>query len=412
MSQVTHRGTGIGIHSNDMPLPGKLTFAVRGCTGMIRRLAGRLQYCRSSCVMPPRISLNQLSQIDARRIAIIKPSALGDVVQSLPLLPVLRERFRNAHISWVVNSGIANLLELHPDLDSIVRFERQGSARSWMKLLRELRRGDYDLVFDLQGLLRTAAMTLATRAPVRVGFETAREGAHLACHLTIPDTNRYVPVHVRFERLYEALGVGHLKPQPRVAVTSEELAWARGRVASLGSPTLAVHPGARWITKRWPAERFAAVACKAMRRFGFSTMILGSADESSICNQVEAIVRRFNPNGSIANLAGKTTLKQLASLLASVNVVLTNDSGPMHLAAAMGTPVVGLFTCTSPIRSGPPGREHQCVSTNLSCAASYRKRCPYRGRKHLACMEELDIDRVWQAFVRVMDENFGLSRAA
>ncbi|MGE3316127.1 MAG: glycosyltransferase family 9 protein [Planctomycetaceae bacterium] len=206
--------------------------------------------------------------------------------------------------------------------------------------------------------------------------------------------------------------MGHLQPQPRVAVNAEDHAWARERVADLGSPTLAIHPGARWITKRWPAERFAAVACKAMRRYGFSTVILGSGDERPVCNQLEAVVRKFSPNGNITNLAGKTSLKQLAALLASVNVVLTNDSGPMHLAAAVGTPVVGLFTCTSPVRSGPPGTQHQCVTTKLSCAASYRKRCPYRGRKHLACMEELDIDRVWQAFVRVMEANFDLARAA
>lgn len=362
--------------------------------------------------MARRIALEQLSQIDARRIAIIKPSALGDVVQTLPLLPVLRERFRNANITWVVNSGIANLLESHPDLDDIIRFERQGSVTCWMRLLSELRRREFDLVFDLQGLLRTAAMTLATRAPVRVGLETAREGAHLACHLTIPDTSRFVPVHARFNRLFDALGMGHLQPQPRVAVTADDHAWARNRVSQLGSPTLAIHPGARWITKRWPAERFAAVACKAMRRYGFSTLILGSADERPVCDQLEQVIRKFNPNGSIANLAGKTSLKQLASLLASVNVVLTNDSGPMHLAAAVGTPVVGLFTCTSPVRSGPPGAQHQCVTTKLSCAASYRKRCPYRGRKHLACMEELDIDRVWQAFVRAMEANFDLARAA
>jgi lipopolysaccharide heptosyltransferase II len=362
--------------------------------------------------MARRIPVEELSKIDARRIAIIKPSALGDVVQTLPLLPVLRERFRNTHISWVINSSISNLLEAHPDLDGLIRFERQGSATSWVRLLRELRRREFDLVFDLQGLLRTAAMTLATRAPVRVGLETAREGAHLACHVTIPDTNKFVPVHARYERLFDALGMGHLQPQPRVAVTADDHAWARTQIAKLGSPTLAIHPGARWITKRWPAERFAAVACKAMRRYGFSTLILGSGDEKPVCDQVEQVVRKFSPNGSIANLAGKTSLKQLASLLASVNVVLTNDSGPMHLAAAVGTPVVGLFTCTSPVRSGPPGGQHQCVSTKLSCAASYRKRCPYRGRKHLACMEELDIDRVWQAFVRVMEANFDLSRAA
>jgi ADP-heptose:LPS heptosyltransferase len=123
-------------------------------------------------------------------------------------------------------------------------------------------------------------------------------------------------------------------------------------------------------------------------------------------------VRRLIPHGRLLNLAGQTTLKQLAALLSSAHVVLTNDSGPMHMAAALGTPVVGIFTCTSPVRSGPPGERHQLVSTNLSCAASYRRRCPYSGRKHLACMEELDTERVWQAFVRVMEKNYEQVRAA
>ena len=94
----------------------------------------------------------------------------------------------------------------------------------------------------------------------------------------------------------------------------------------------------------------------------------------------------------LTNLAGKTTLKQLAAVLDQSHVLLTNDSGPMQMAAALGTPVVGVFTCTSPEISGPPGDRHELVATGVSCAASYRKRCPYRGKKHLACMEELDVE--------------------
>jgi len=362
--------------------------------------------------MTPRTPLEQLSHVDARRVCVIKPSALGDVVQTLPLLPVLRERFPRARIAWVINSGLANLLEMHPDLDDIIRFERQGSLRSWMRLLRDLRDREFDLVFDLQGLLRTAVMSLATRAPLRVGLETAREGAHLACHVTLPDTNRFVPAHLRCTRVAEALGMGHVRAQPRIALAGRDHLWARERIASLGAPVLVVNPGARWITKRWPAERFAAVACKAMRRYGFSTLLVGSAEERPICGRLEQLVRRFIPHGRVLNLAGETNLKQLAAILASAHVVLTNDSGPMHLAAAVGTPVVGIFTCTSPVRSGPPGDAHQLVATNLSCAASYHKRCRYRGRKHMACMEELDTERVWQALVRAMEKNYPLSRAA
>jgi heptosyltransferase I len=102
----------------------------------------------------------------------------------------------------------------------------------------------------------------------------------------------------------------------------------------------------------------------------------------------------------------------IAAVLSEADVLLTNDSGPMHLAAGLGTPVVGLFTCTSPERSGPPGERHELVSTTLSCAASYRKRCPHRGRRHMACLDELATDRVWRALVRVMEKNRGVRRAA
>ncbi len=362
--------------------------------------------------MSARVTLEELKQLDARNICVIKPSALGDVVQTLPLLPVLRERFPQAKISWVINRSLANLLELHPDIDELIRFDRHGERSSWMQTLRDLRQRQFDLVFDMQGLLRTAVMSMTTRAPVRVGLETAREGARFACHVTIPDSGKLVPAHLRVSRVADALGMGHLRPESRVAVTAEDQEFARERIAAAGAPVLAVHPGARWITKRWPVERFASIACKAMRRYGFATMLLGSADEAPVCGHVEQLVRRFIPHGKLFNFAGETSLKQLAAILAGAHVVLTNDSGPMHLGAAMGTPVVGIFTCTSPVRSGPPGEQHQLVSTNLSCAASYRRRCPFRGNGHLACMEELDVERVWQAFVRVMEKNYDKVRAA
>ena len=93
-------------------------------------------------------------------------------------------------------------------------------------------------------------------------------------------------------------------------------------------------------------------------------------------------------------------------------VLLTNDSGPMQLAAALGTPVVAVFTCTSSVISGPPGKQHELIATGVNCAASYRKKCPYRGRKHMACMEELDVERVWSAFGRLIEKNCSRTEAS
>jgi heptosyltransferase I len=363
-------------------------------------------------VMVQRRQAIQLLEGDARRVCLIKPSALGDVVQTLPILSVLRERFPQAEISWLVNRELGELLVGHPHLDQIIPFDRRGNWSNWMQLLRDLRRRRFDLVFDLQGLLRTGVMTLATGAALRVGLETAREGAHLACHYTIPDTGRLVPAHLRYWKVAEAVGLGELRRQAVVSFDSEVRLWRRQTLGRVRPPLLAVHPGAQWITKRWPVEKFAAVAGRAMRAYGFSVVILGSRAEQPVAAQLESLLRQERPAGVVRNLCGQTTLKQLGACLAEADLVLTNDSGPMHLAAALGTPVVAVFTCTSPQLSGPAGSRHELVVADVPCAASYKKRCPYSGGEHMACLQELAIDRVWQAFVRAMKKNAGTVRAA
>jgi heptosyltransferase I len=353
-----------------------------------------------------------LLEVDARRICVIKPSALGDVVQALPVLPALRRRFPRARISWVINRTLAPLLEGHPDLDEVIPFERRGSFSDWRALLKRLRRSRFDLVFDLQGLLRSGLMLMATRASLRVGLESAREGSLWGCHFLIPGTDLTVPAHLRSRRVVEALGLSALSTPLRLGISRSDREWAQKQLAALEGPALAIHPGASWVTKRWPPERFAAVACKALRRFGVSSVVLGTPEEQPIAAQVVQTIRQFAPHAALVNLAGQTTLKQLAAVLDQSRVLLTNDSGPMQLAAGLGTPVVGVFTCTSPAISAPAGSQHEFVATGVKCAGSYRKRCPYRGKKHLACMEELDVDRVWSGLCRLMQKNFQQADAA
>jgi lipopolysaccharide heptosyltransferase II len=362
--------------------------------------------------MRQRFAASRLQYLDPRRICIIKPSALGDVVQTLPLLSAFRERFPQATLSWVINSSLADLLDGHPHLDQIIRFDRRGSSAAWMRLLGDLRLQEFDLVFDLQGLLRTAVMSLATRARVRVGLETAREGSQWACHTLIPDTGKHVPAHLRYWRVAETLGMGHLSRETIIPLRDADHAWGQQRLQELGSGILAVHPGAGWGTKRWPVEKFAVLAAKAARHFGSSTVVLGSPDERPLALQLENLVRRFVPPARVLNLAGQTSLKQLASVLSRADVLLTNDSGPMHLAAALGKPVVGVFTSTNPTRSGPPGNGHELIATQLPCGGCYKKRCRYSGKKHLACLDELSTDRVWNALAQTMQQRPPFRRAA
>ena len=352
--------------------------------------------------IPPR----QLLEIDARRICLIKPSALGDIVQTLPLLGMLRRRFPTATVSWVVRRDLADLITGHPDLTEVIPFHRNGTWRNSRQLMGLLKRRRFDLVFDLQGLFRTGVMTFATRAALRVGLETAREGANLACNCIVPDSGRNVPAQRRYWRVAEALG---LADHPRTAViptTAADLIWLTEQLRFLPRPIMAIHPGAGWITKRWPVEKFGEIA----RRFAGSVVVIGAASVQFAGTQI--IASTAEAPKPVLNLAGQTTLKQLAVLLRAVDLLVTNDSGPMHLAAAVETPVVGVFTCTNPVLSGPAGAMHELISTGVSCAAGYHKTCPHRGSSHLACLAELSVERVWSAVVRLLDRRRSTARPA
>ncbi len=345
------------------------------------------------------VPVARLREIDASRVCLIKPSALGDVVQTLPLLTALRGRFPEAEIHWVINRELAELLECHPCLTGIIPFDRRGSWLQAARLAAELRAREFDLVLDLQGLLRTGLMTAATSAPVRVGLETAREGARLFANCTLPETGPAVPAHARYWRVAELLGVGDAPRAAEFVFSKGEHVWARKLLAGLRRPVLAIHPGARWVTKRWPVEKFAEIAARFAATFSGSVLVVGGPGEFQLA---EVVAVSAAGRGISHNLAGRTTLKQLAALLAGADLLLSNDSGPLHLADAVGTPVVGLFSCTSPGLSGPRGAQHALLAADIACAASYYKTCPHSGTAHLACLVDLTTERIWQAVIQVL----------
>ena len=345
----------------------------------------------------------RLAETDVQRIAVIKPSALGDVVQSLPVLGVLAERFPDARVSWVIGDSLSELVEDHPHLDESLVYRRRGGWSAWRRLLHELRDGRFDLVFDLQGLLRTGLMTRATGASIRIGLESAREGSGWACHGLLEDTGPTVPAHRRYWRIAEFLGLGHLRPDATIAIPSSERAWSDVMMRQLGENVVALHAGSRWETKRWGVEQFAAVGAHAIREHGAAVVLVGSSQERILTARLKELIVGQAPGGRVENLAGQTGLKKLAAVLESVDALVTNDSGPMHLAAAMGTGVVGVFTCTSARRSGPPGAQHVLVETGVSCGGSYHKRCPYRGDRHMACLRDVSAAEACLGLDRLLD---------
>ena len=337
----------------------------------------------------PKEARQLLNTYEAANIALIKPSALGDIIHSLPVLNALRLRFPQAKITWVVNQAYAPLLDGHPDLDEVLPFDRKNGWRAFPLLLCELYRREFDLVIDLQGLLRTGLMTAATCAPRRVGLSSAREGARFFYTdvLTSPERGEVKSLHAvdRCWLVAGALGVGHLEKRFVLPIGDSAKEWALQRLVASPRPWLVVCPGSRWPTKRWPPEHFAELIRRAQAKFGGTAILLGSRDEKSACQAVGRMTA-----GPMLDLSGETTLPQLAAFLSLADVVLANDSGPLHLAAALGRPVTAPYTCTQVARHGPYEQFQHSVPTTVRCAGSYRKRC---GR--LECMQELRPDRLW-----------------
>lgn len=338
-------------------------------------------------------------------LALIKPSALGDVVQTLPLLPVLRQRFPHSRITWIIQQELQDLVADHPCLDGWLPIPRRPDWSTVPTLWQQLRRLDCDVVLDLQGLLRSAVMTLATGARYRIGLETAREGASWSATHVIPDTTKAVPAHARYWRIAEQLGLGDAPRQAWVTVNHDDWQQASQQLADLPRPLIAVQWGAKWETKRWPIEGFGEVLRRAVQAWGAGVVIVGGNGERAECARLQSLIEAGGGSGMVRNLAGATSIKRLAAVLSQVDLLMGNDSGPLHLAAELGRPTLGVFTCTSSVRSGPPGDQHEFVSTQLACAASYKKTCPHTGSQHLGCHQELTANRVWQALCRLIEKH-------
>ncbi|HVS40155.1 MAG TPA: glycosyltransferase family 9 protein [Gemmataceae bacterium] len=352
--------------------------------------------------MPPANSrlLPPPARLDARRIALLKPSALGDIVHSLPVLTALRRRFPHARIHWVVNLAYADLLRGHPDLDDVLTFDRSGrrggllgAARSFVELTVQLRRLRPDLVVDLQGLFRTGLLAFLSGASRRVGLGAAREGA-ARFYTDVVRAPAGAALHAvdRLWLIAEAFGAADDPKVFRIPIDAEARRWAAEQLAGLPRPWLAVAVGARWATKRWPPEHFASLLRRAQQRFGGAALFVGGAGDTPLSATAAAGLA-----GPTCNLAGRTTLPQLAAVLEAADAVVANDTGPLHLAAALGRPVVAPYTCTSVRLTGPYGAATGAVESRVWCQGSRRRRC---GR--MECMAELTPDRLWPGLEEVL----------
>lgn len=327
------------------------------------------------------------------KILIIKPSSLGDVVHSLPFLNAIKETFPFSEIHWLIAKGLEGLLENHPMVKKLWVINKdqwknlrkiKETAIEFKSLFKELEDESYDIVIDLQGLLRSGMLTYATRASVRVGFKEAREGSSLFYTHKIKG-GREIHAVDRYLKIASAFGckVEDVKfPMPLI----KESESVKKLKKNIGDYAVLV-PGARWKTKRWLPANFGKLASM----LDIKTLIVGSSSDAEIAKDIELC-----SGGKALSMAGKTDIKELISIIRGARYVITNDSGPMHIAAALNIPVIALFGPTNPVRTGPYGKNNIIVKSDIECAPCYKKNC-----KRVKCMDNISVEKVYEAVMSI-----------
>lgn len=332
--------------------------------------------------------MKPLWQREFRRILLIKPSSMGDVLHAIPVLWGLRGRYPEAKISWLVAEGLAPLIANHPALDEVILFDRRRYGKvgrsvavtgEFLRFAAALRQRRFDLVVDLQGLFRSGFLSFVCGSSVRIGPSGARELAGLFYTTRVRLQRGDVHAVERNYGVSRVLGFADEPINLRIPVSESSRGTARVKlsVAGLGSgePFLAVSPGARWETKRWFPESFARTIDQIHERLGVRSVLLGSVGECELCGEVGRLCK-----SEAMNLAGETSPSELAAVVAEAGVVLCNDSGTKDVAVAVGRPVVTVFGPTSPERTGAYGRGDDVVRVDLECSPCYLRklsRCRY-----------------------------------
>ena len=343
------------------------------------------------------------------RVLIVRLGALGDVVHAIPVAAALRRAYPHARIDWLVSAKHREILDLVPVIDRrLVVNDRPstGSGQaadpaggtSLVAAVRELRRARYDIAIDLQGLIKSALLARLSGAPRVLGFSAsyAREGLARLFYTDVHDPGRGGLYDARETRHVVDINLGVLALLGITGVRAEfpletpSSAAARTIVEQTGGRYALLNPGAAWPNKRWPPDRLAAVAVELRERHGVASVVLWGPGEESLAGEVVAAAR------GAAVLSPKTTVGDLVAMARGAALMVSGDTGPTHIAAAVGTPIVGLYGPTRPVRNGPMSPLDITVSRDAICQCHHLRRC----RLARMCLLDIAADEVIAAVER------------
>lgn len=304
---------------------------------------------------------------DYKNILIIKPSALGDIVHALPVLPSLRAAFPKAKLTWLVRKEFAPLLECTEGLDEILLFDRKGMAkwfccprafRCLCDFRKQLRDGQFDFVLDLQGLFRSAIFAKMTASSTRVGMKEAREFAHLFYTHQVDRPTESAHILNTYFAVLKHIGVQTPLPTCTLAAPAAAQDSIRQKLeAKQLTPKkfMVLVPASAHAYKCWPAGQFAKLAEVFHQRYGWDAVVVGGQSDGVYAKRIQA-----NTTSPVIDLTGQTSIPELVALFDQAGAAVSNDTGPGHIALATETPAVVIFGNTNPLRLGPYQRP-ECI---------------------------------------------------
>ena len=344
-------------------------------------------------------------------ILIVKLSAIGDVIHTLPALNAVRKHYPHASITWLVEEEAAPLVQGHKAIDRVIVSKR----KRWLKALRSLsflntikevygfikalRDTRYDMVFDFQALLKSGILIALARGRRKVGFGKGlehMEHSYIFLNERIQAVDMEIHALSRGMMLLDAVGIPTNEVEYKLPVSDHD----RKKIDELmkqhginGERSLiAINPVAKWETKLWPNKKFAELADMLVDQYNLKIVFTGGIKDYSIIQTITSSMK-----GRAINFAGKTTLTELAALYEKAALVISTDTGPMHLAAAVETPVVALFGPTAPWRTGPYGTGHQIITAELECSPCFKRRC-----ETTECMYQISAKQVMAAVKKII----------
>jgi predicted lipopolysaccharide heptosyltransferase III len=340
-----------------------------------------------------------IGRVDLRNILLVRLSSLGDIVLTSPAIRAVRKHFPNARISMLVAKQSADLLTENPYLDEVLRFDRHVKDKDtaeMLRLVRNLRERQFDLTIDFQRKFRTSLLGYLSGAKCRVGYHQPKG---FLCSVRVPDSSGHAID--RYFALLHAVGIAAEDRTLDLFLTESDRKYARDTMEKQSidgdRPTVGLFPGAGWKLREWMPDRFAAIGNRLVKDFGAQVVVFGGPHERQLANYVVDLMTE-----QAASFAGNLPIRQLAALIERCNLFLTNDTGPMHIAAALRTPTVALFGPGNHIRFQPLDPIHSTVRHEVPCnpCKQFTNRC-----NNNICMKLITVDEVWETICQRLNQN-------